>query len=174
MRRLVLLLPLLLAGCDTSTPFSGGFFGDPYLSVYEFQASGDEGVLTSGQIALTLLPSDVFGAPDGWSGRWDLDARGEGGAMLGAVDGRGSIRGETLYNDDYSTRAIELTFFDDVPREGVPREPIGYVLRGQFDVEGERFSGTWESFGGFTGDVVKTGTFEAHLSRRATQFIIAG
>ena len=167
MRRLrltLLVLPLLLAGCDS---FGDGFFDDDYLSVYRFTASDGDGVVTEGEIGLTRVPSDVGGVPDLWKGLWDLDAQAEGGVPSGAVDGRGSIRGS-------AGKAIEVQFYADVPPSGPPEEPLGYFLIGTFSDDGARFVGRWETRGGFTGGVLRTGSFEAIRTRRATEFIVAG
>ncbi len=162
-------MPLLaLAACDA---FSGP---DPLVSTYAFVAFDASGLsegarLTQGEIGLTMIPSDVSSIPDGWRGTWDLDARAEGGTMEGAVDGAGIIRGQTL--DDGT---IELKF--SAPAGGGRRGDIeiGYELTGMFEDDGERFVGTWTSFGGLTGGPVLSGPFEANLTRRATEFIIAG
>ena len=149
--------------------FGGGFFDDDYLSVYRFTASDSDGVVTEGEIGLTHVPSDVGGVPDLWKGLWDLDAQAEGGTATGAVDGRGSIRGTT-------GDAIEVQFYADVPPSGLgpPEEPLGYFLIGTLSDDGARFVGTWETRGGFTGGVLRTGPFEAVRTRRATEFIVAG
>lgn len=177
MRFLVLLLPFLLA-CDSGRD-GDEFFESDLLSVYAFTATGNAGVTTQGTIGLTLIPSDAGGLPDVWTGRWDLDARGESDPMFGRVEGRGSIRGETVVDAASGDAVVELTLYADLPREGAPQEAIGYELRIPLDPpldEGVLTgrAGTWASFGGFTGGVVETGTFEIDLTRRATEFIIAG
>ena len=166
-RRLLLVPLLLLAACD-----SGPSFGDDFLSVYSFTAFNASGqsegaVLTRGRIGLTYIPSDVSSIPDGWQGQWDLRAAADGGTMEGAVDGEGTISGQTLEDG-----TIELRFAVLVGSRADAE--IGYRLRGSFEDDGERFVGTWTSYGGFTGGPLFSGPFEAQLTRRATEFIIAG
>ncbi|MEL6616034.1 MAG: hypothetical protein AAFQ43_09870 [Bacteroidota bacterium] len=179
MRALLFLPVLLLAGCDALSS-DDGYFDDPFLSVYAFSATGPDGATTEGTIGLTLIPSDVSSTPDLWTGRWDLDARGEPSTMFGYVQGRGTLRGETVYDEARQAQAISVRFYADAPSDdGVPEQPIGYEILipipspvpegGWNDADG-----TWTSFGGFAGGLVQTGTFEAPLRRRVTEYYVAG
>ena len=167
-RLLLLALPFLLLGCDSV----GGFLDNDFYSVYRFTARDASGVMTDGEIALQFIPNDALPGPRGlWRGRWDLDTRPDARELEGAVHGRGSIEGE-----EFSGEPLELHFYADVPADdlGPPQVPLPFFLIGTFEDDGARFVGTWETRGGFTGGVLRTGSFEAVRTRRATEFVIAG